>query len=90
MGIAGMLLLVAGSICMALLARQVGKSHFAGESTVTAFGAALGGFVTSGLVASTDTPGWTFDGLMLLPALIGALTCAGIVEAIGRSGGDPA
>ena len=55
------------------------------EGVLTGLAALIGGYIGSESLASASTWGWEFEGLFIVPAVIGALIVGGIVDVIVRN-----
>jgi uncharacterized membrane protein YeaQ/YmgE (transglycosylase-associated protein family) len=83
MGIGGFILLLAGALVIGIAGQTIGRSHSGLEWLLVGFAAFVGGFVADVYMFAR---GWAeFDGLAYVPALIGAIIVAGIVELVYRS-----
>ena len=55
------------------------------EGVITGLAALIGGYIGSESLAGASTWGWEFEGLFIVPALIGAVVVGGIVDVIVRN-----
>ncbi|HUZ00224.1 MAG TPA: hypothetical protein VMU89_07725 [Thermomicrobiaceae bacterium] len=82
MGAWGYVILVAGAIVLGMLGQAL-RGRVGYEGILTAIGAGLGGFVASEYhLFGLGQWGYTYDGLAVFPALIGAIIVAVVVEAV--------
>lgn len=83
------ILLVVGAIVIAALAQYIGRVSFGYEWLFTGIAALVGGWLGSEAFGSLSTWGPAFEGLYVVPALIGALVLGTIVDGMVRysSGG---
>ena len=84
MGILAVVVLLVAAVVIAYAGQSFGASTYAYEWVVVGIGAALGGFVAGTLLGPVSTWGPQFDGMYLLPAAIGAIVVAIVVEYVGR------
>ena len=78
------LLLVAGALVIGGIAHTIGAVTIGYEWVVTGLAALVGGYVGSEALAGLSTWGPEFEGLYVLPAVIGAVVVGGIVDALLR------
>jgi uncharacterized membrane protein YeaQ/YmgE (transglycosylase-associated protein family) len=83
------IVLVLGALAVGAIAQYIGRVTFGYEWIIAAAGAVVGGWLGSEAFGTLSTWGPVFDGLYLLPALIGAIVVGGTVDALTRisSGG---
>jgi hypothetical protein len=79
---AAVTLLFAGSIFVGLIAEAVARRNISYEWVFAGIGAFLGGVVASEYLGSASDWGPVWSGLQILPAVVGAVLCAGFVEAL--------
>jgi len=84
LGYLGAAVLILGSIAIGIAFYFVGDPQFNFEWVVSAIGAFVGGFVTSELFIGLRDYQPVYDGLALVPALIGGVIVGGVVAAITR------
>ena len=82
MGLFGVLALMAGAVIFGVLVQLLGTPSFGYEWIATAIAAFLGGFAASEFVVGFRSLDPLYEGLALVPALIGGLVLGGVV-AIG-------
>ena len=80
LGVGGWVLLIAGALIFGLVAQFVGEANTGYEWLVDAIAAGIGALVASEFIVSLQTVGPVWDGLALVPALIGGLAVGFIVE----------
>ena len=78
------LLLVGVAALIGIASYFIGEVRVGYEGVLTGLGALVGGYLGSEAFGTTSTWGWEFQGLYVLPALIGALLVGGIVDAVVR------
>ena len=67
------------------IAQYIGRPGFGYDWLFTAAAALVGGWIGSEAFGTLSTWGPAFDGLYLLPALIGAVVLGGVVDALSRT-----
>lgn len=75
-------LLVVGAIVIGAIAHVVGELRTGVEGPIVAVAALVGGYLGSEAFGTYSTWGYAFEGLYVLPALIGAVVLAIVVDAI--------
>jgi uncharacterized membrane protein YeaQ/YmgE (transglycosylase-associated protein family) len=76
------ILLVLGAIALGAIAHFVGERRTGFEGPIVAIAALIGGYLGSEAFGAYSTWGYAFEGLQVLPALIGAVILAVVVDAI--------
>jgi uncharacterized membrane protein YeaQ/YmgE (transglycosylase-associated protein family) len=84
LGLGGWLLLVGGALVFGVIAQFIGETRTGYEWLVDAIAAFVGGLIASEFVISLQTYAPVYDGLALLPALLGGLALGVIVEVATR------
>jgi hypothetical protein len=84
MGLGGAILLIAGSLIFGGLMQLIGEPRVGLEWLVVAFAAGIGALVASEFIVAWQALGPVWDGLALVPALVGGLVVGGIVEIATR------
>jgi hypothetical protein len=84
LGVGGWLVLFAGALLFGVVAQFIGEARTGYEWLADAVGAALGAVVASEFILSTRTFEPVWDGLAIVPALIGGLVLGIVVEVITR------
>lgn len=84
MGIGGAAVLIVGAVIFGVVAQFVGQTRTGYEWFVDAIGAGLGALVASEFIVGWQAIAPVFDGLALLPALIGGLVVGLVVEVATR------
>ena len=84
LGIGGWLVLFAGALLFGVVAQFVGEARTGFEWLVDAIAAALGAIVASEFIISARTFEPVWDGLAIVPALIGGLVLGLAVELVTR------
>jgi uncharacterized membrane protein YeaQ/YmgE (transglycosylase-associated protein family) len=84
MGIGGGLVLLAGALLFGVIAQFVGEARTGYEWLVDAIAAALGAVIASEFIISARTFEPVWDGLAIVPALIGGLVLGIVVELATR------
>lgn len=78
------ILLAAGAILIGVVAHFIGDVTTGWEGPVAAAAALIGGYVGSEALGTFSTWGYAFEGLYVLPALIGGVVLGFVVDAIVR------
>lgn len=78
------ILLAAGAILIGVVAHFIGDVTTGWEGSVATVAALIGGYVGSEALGTFSTWGYAFEGLYVLPALIGAVVLGFVVDAIVR------
>jgi uncharacterized membrane protein YeaQ/YmgE (transglycosylase-associated protein family) len=83
-------LLIVGAVVLGAIPQFVGEPRIGYEFVFPMIGAAVGGWLGSEAFGEFSTWGPEFEGLFILPALIGAVVLGAIVDAVVRyvSGGS--
>ena len=76
--------LIAAALVIGVAAQVIGETATGWEWVPVGLGALIGGWIGSEALAGASTWGPVFDGLYLLPALIGALVLGAAVDLIVR------
>jgi len=84
LGIGGWLVLLAGALLFGVVAQFIGEARTGFEWLADAIAAALGAVIASEFIISAQTFEPVWDGLAIVPALIGGLVLGLIVEVITR------
>ena len=84
LGVGGWILLLGGALVLGIGAQVIGHPPTAYQWVFDAVGAGIGAIVASELIVALRDVGPVWDGLALVPALIGALVVIAIVEAASR------
>lgn len=82
LGLGGWLMLIVGALAFGLLAQFVGKAQFGFEWIIDGIAAAIGALVASEFITGWTTIEPVWDGLAVIPAVIGGLVLGSLV-AIG-------
>jgi uncharacterized membrane protein YeaQ/YmgE (transglycosylase-associated protein family) len=90
LGLGGWIVLVAGALLFGAAMQLIGDTRTGFEWVIDAIAAGIGALVASEFITAFQETGPVFDGLALVPALIGGLVVGLIVEVITRylSGGS--
>jgi hypothetical protein len=83
-GLGGWILLVGAAVVFGVAAQFIGEARTGYEWFVDAIGFGLGALVTSEFIIALQAVGPVWDGLALVPALIGGLVVGVIVELATR------
>jgi len=78
------ILLVAGAILIGVVAHFIGDVTTGWEGPTAAVAALIGGYVGSEALGTLSTWGYAFEGLYVVPALIGAIVVGFVVDAVVR------
>jgi uncharacterized membrane protein YeaQ/YmgE (transglycosylase-associated protein family) len=84
LGIGGWLVLLAGALLFGVLAQLIGETRTGYEWLVDGIAAALGALIASEFIISARTWEPVWDGLALVPALIGGLALGVVIELATR------
>jgi uncharacterized membrane protein YeaQ/YmgE (transglycosylase-associated protein family) len=84
LGIGGWVLLIAGALVFGVVAQLVGETRTGFEWLVDAIGAGIGALVASEFIVAWQAFEPVWDGLAIVPALIGGLVLGMIVEVVTR------
>jgi hypothetical protein len=84
LGIGGAILLIVGALVFGVVAQNVGEARTGYEWLVDAIAAGFGALVASEFIVAFRDVGPVWDGLALVPALIGGLVLGLIVEVATR------
>jgi hypothetical protein len=77
-------LLVAGALLIGIVAHLIGEVTIGYEWAITGVAALVGGYLGSEAFGGVSTWGPEFEGLFVLPAIIGGVVLGAIVDAIAR------
>lgn len=78
------ILLVAGALLIGIVAHFIGEVTIGYEWAITGVAALVGGYLGSEAFAGLSTWGPAFEGLYIVPAIIGGLVLGGVVDALLR------
>lgn len=84
MGLGGAILLIVGALVFGVVAQVIGETQTGFEWLVDAIAAAIGALVASEFIVMWQAAGPVWDGLALVPALIGGLAVGLVVELATR------
>ena len=84
LGIGGWIVLIGGALVFGLVMQLIGETRTGFEWLVDGVAFALGGLVASEFILAWQATGPVFDGLALVPALIGGLALGIVVELVTR------
>lgn len=84
LGIGGWLALLAGALLFGVVAQFIGQARTGYEWLADAIAVAIGAVVASEFIISLRTFGPVWDGLAIVPALIGGLALGVVVELATR------
>jgi uncharacterized membrane protein YeaQ/YmgE (transglycosylase-associated protein family) len=90
MGTIGIVVLIAAALVVGAVAQYSLRARWGYEGAFTALAAAVGGFVASEYLGTLSAIGPQYDGLAIIPALVGALVLAALAELAMRATGQPA
>lgn len=82
------ILLVAGAILIGVLAHVIGDVRTGWEGPTAAVAALIGGYLGSEALGTWSTWGYAFEGLYVVPALIGGILVGIVVDAVVRFATD--
>jgi uncharacterized membrane protein YeaQ/YmgE (transglycosylase-associated protein family) len=78
------ILLVAGAILIGVAAHFIGEVMTGWEGPTAAVAALIGGYVGSEALGTLSTWGYAFEGLYVVPAIIGGILLGVVVDAVVR------
>jgi len=78
------IVLVAGALLIGVLALFIGEVRVGWEWATTAAAALVGGYLGSEAFGGASTWGPVFEGLYIVPAIIGGLVLGAFVDAVSR------
>ncbi len=84
LGIGGWLLVIAASLVFGVIAQRIGETKTGFEWLVDAIAFGIGAIVASEFIVAMQTVEPVWDGLALLPALVGGLVVGIVVEVATR------
>jgi uncharacterized membrane protein YeaQ/YmgE (transglycosylase-associated protein family) len=84
LGLGGWLVLLAGALLFGVIAQFIGETRTGYEWLVDGVAAALGAVVASEFIISARTWEPVWDGLAIVPAVIGGLVLGIVVELVTR------
>jgi uncharacterized membrane protein YeaQ/YmgE (transglycosylase-associated protein family) len=84
MGVGGWLVLLAGALLFGVVAQFIGEARTGYEWLADGIAAALGAVIASEFIISTRTFEPVWDGLAIVPALVGGLVLGIVVEVVTR------
>ena len=84
LGIGGWIVLIGGSLLFGLAMQLIGETRTGFEWLVDGVAAAIGALVASEFILAWQATGPVFDGLALVPALVGGLVLGLVVEVVTR------
>jgi uncharacterized membrane protein YeaQ/YmgE (transglycosylase-associated protein family) len=84
LGLWGWIAVIAGALLFGILASSIGETRTGLEWLVDSIAAFVGAIVASEFIVAWQSFGPMFDGLAIVPALIGGLVVGGIVEVATR------
>jgi uncharacterized membrane protein YeaQ/YmgE (transglycosylase-associated protein family) len=84
LGVGGWALLIVGALAFGVVAQFVGETKTGYEWLVVAIGAGIGALVASEFIVAWQTFEPVWDGLAIVPALIGGLVLGTVVEIATR------
>jgi uncharacterized membrane protein YeaQ/YmgE (transglycosylase-associated protein family) len=83
-GLGGWVVLVLGALAFGVIAQLVGQTRTGFEWLIDAIAAAIGALIASEFVIAWQAVGPVWDGLAIVPALIGGLVVGIVVELATR------
>lgn len=84
MSVYAAILLAAGAILIGVVAHFIGDVTTGWEGPIAALAALIGGYIGSEALGTFSTWGYAFEGLYVLPALIGGVVLGFVVDAMIR------
>jgi len=83
-GIWAFIMLILAAVVIGFVAQMIGTPRFGYDWLMSGVGAALGAFVAGQYLGVFTAWGPLFDGIYLLPAALGAIGLAAVVEGVVR------
>ena len=84
LGVGGAALLIIGALAFGVVAQFIGETRTGYEWLVDAIAAGVGALVASEFIVAWQTAGPVWDGLAIVPALVGGLVVGLAVEVATR------
>lgn len=84
LGLLGWIAVIVGALIFGVVAQLIGETRTGFEWLVDAIGAGVGAIVASEFIVAWQSWGPMFDGLAIVPALIGGLVVGMVVELATR------
>lgn len=84
MGLVGMVVLVVGALVFGVVAQFIGETRTGYEWVADAIACGIGALVASEFIVDWRAFGPVFDGLAIVPALIGGLIVGIVIELVTR------
>jgi len=84
LGLWGWIAVIVGALIFGVLAQSIGETRTGYEWLVDSIAAGTGAIVASEFIVAWQSWGPVFDGLAIVPALIGGLVVGGAVEIVTR------
>lgn len=84
LGLAGWFLVIAGAVIFGLIAQYIGETRTGYEWLVDGVAAVLGAVIGSEFIVSMRTFEPVYDGLAIVPAIVGGLVLGIVVEIATR------
>ena len=85
LGLGGWILLILGAVVFGVVAQFIGETKTGFEWLVDSIAAGLGAIIASEFIVALQAYGPVWDGLALVPALVGGVVLGGIVELVTRN-----
>jgi uncharacterized membrane protein YeaQ/YmgE (transglycosylase-associated protein family) len=84
LGLWGWIAVIVGALAFGVLAQSIGETRTGYEWLIDSIAAGTGAIVASEFIVAWQSWGPMFDGLAIVPALIGGLVVGGVVEVATR------
>ena len=84
LGVWGLIAVIVGALVFGVLALSIGETRTGYEWLIDSIAAGTGAIVASEFIVAWQSWGPMFDGLAIVPALIGGLVVGGVVEVATR------
>ena len=84
LGVWGLIAVIVGALVFGVLAQSIGETRTGYEWLIDSIAAGTGAIVASEFIVAWQSWGPMFDGLAIVPALIGGLVVGGVVEVATR------
>lgn len=85
LGVWGAILMIAFAVVLGIVAQMYGEKHSTYEWLITGIAALIGAFVASEYLGAFSAFGPQFDGVALVPAVIGAVVVGVVADLFTRT-----
>lgn len=84
MGSSALLVLLGAAVMLGVVLQALGNSRMYSRWPATALASAVGGYVASELVGALSAGAWEWDGLALVPGVLGVVITGALVDLVLR------